>query len=999
MYEPKLFTSKTEINKIKENIIKYKWYRDSFNNLKEKADILVNKGFSVPTKSGYVFYETCSRDNTTLIFDPYKPYDHICPTCKMNYKDKPYNRAWITQYHAWLSQMSIYVGIVYQILKDETYSLLIKSILLDYVKYYDSYPNNDNELGPTKVFQSTYMESVWIMHLACAYDMVKESNCFSTNEKNSIETNLFKYSAKIIIDYDEGVNNRQAFNNGGILAVGYLINDKKLVDYALYGKNGFINHMKYSVLEDGFWYEGDNYHFATLPSMISMAEMCRHNGLDLYNKEFNGHTIEMMYSAPLKSLQPDLTFPSRKDSGYASHIAQQWYAGLYELAYSRYRNLEFSTILKTMYAYSENENYQAHNAAGIMDVFKSTVSMRHNLDWRGFLNAVPDLGEDNLVTYQKSVNMSGTGLAVLRNNKDTYASLDYGDYGGGHGHPDRLNLNFLTKKRRWLCDIGTCNYYFDQLKWYRSTIAHNTITVDGQDHLVKDGICSVFETTIDFSLAKSKVYDIAPGVDMERTIILFKEDILFDFFTVESNIKHLYHFSLHSFGTLSFENLQFIQGELQYENYNYINELKKSATSNDIIATFKNDNDFLVIKTIGEDNTNVYSGRAYGPPNEMSQLFPMMILERNIEKTSFVSIMETNQGNKVIEFSKIREREYMIITEDGKKYVIAIYDNHMKINVIKEDKLITEYNFKDKITGDEKISIFSVDEWIPLNQLGVFNILLKNNTENEIELYITLINEKIKLKPFEERKLAISIEKLYKYIKNENIDITYSIIYNEKEFIRHYKKAYTKIKNSVSTDFLTNINFMPNLTMDSIKQVRRGEKKWEGINDVSAKAMICNTGDNMYIDIKIKDDSVQFDGGKFPFDNDSIQVYIDRRDSSFRKVGKITKGVYGILVVPGVNDNPSTIVSIDNKIVHIEKIGVSTNIVSNGYEITLMIPWECLGGLPIADSLIGFDVIVNDRDSGVRRDLQMLWSGCLENERIYLREDSHNPIRFGLLHI
>ena len=60
--------------------------------------------------------------------------------------------------------------------------------------------------------------------------------------------------------------------------------------------------MKHSVLEDGFWYEGDNYHFATVPSLVNMAEMCLHNGRDLYHCDFDGHALEDMFAAPLMTL-------------------------------------------------------------------------------------------------------------------------------------------------------------------------------------------------------------------------------------------------------------------------------------------------------------------------------------------------------------------------------------------------------------------------------------------------------------------------------------------------------------------------------------------------------------------------------------------------------------------------------------------------------------------------------------------------------------------------
>ena len=46
----------------------------------------------------------------------------------------------------------------------------------------------------------------------------------------------------------------------------------------------------------------------------------------------------------------------------------------------------------------------------------------------------------------------------------TYAALDYGNSGGGHGHPDRLNLLLADRHTRWLDDFGTGSYVDPSLR-------------------------------------------------------------------------------------------------------------------------------------------------------------------------------------------------------------------------------------------------------------------------------------------------------------------------------------------------------------------------------------------------------------------------------------------------------------------------------------------------------------------------------------------------------
>jgi hypothetical protein len=80
----------------------------------------------------------------------------------------------------------------------------------------------------------------------------------------------------------------------------------------------------------------------------------------------------------------------------------------------------------------------------------------------------------------RSALLDAQGIAVFRRDDGrTYVALDYGHSGGGHGHPDRLNLLLSDGDTRWLDDYGTGSYVDPSLHWYRSTLAHNAPMVDG----------------------------------------------------------------------------------------------------------------------------------------------------------------------------------------------------------------------------------------------------------------------------------------------------------------------------------------------------------------------------------------------------------------------------------------------------------------------------------------------------------------------------------------
>src|SRR5205085_2959362 len=90
--------------------------------------------------------------------------------------------------------------------------------------------------------------------------------------------------------------------------------------------------------------------------------------------------------------------------------------------------------------------------------------------------------------------LDAQGIAVFRRDRArVYAALDYGHSGGGHGHPDRLNLLLADGDVRWLDDPGTGSYVDPSLHWYRSTLAHTAPLIDGRSQPVVDGRLLAFE--------------------------------------------------------------------------------------------------------------------------------------------------------------------------------------------------------------------------------------------------------------------------------------------------------------------------------------------------------------------------------------------------------------------------------------------------------------------------------------------------------------------------
>jgi hypothetical protein len=123
--------------------------------------------------------------------------------------------------------------------------------------------------------------------------------------------------------------------------------------------------------------------------------------------------------------------------------------------------------------------------------------------------------------------LEAQGLAVFRRaGERVYVALDYGASGGGHGHPDRLNVLLSDGETRWLDDMGTGSYVDPSLHWYRSTLAHNAPMFDARDQLRVDGELLAFEEHGDVGWVSARALDLLPGVAAMRTLIVTPDYVL-----------------------------------------------------------------------------------------------------------------------------------------------------------------------------------------------------------------------------------------------------------------------------------------------------------------------------------------------------------------------------------------------------------------------------------------------------------------------------------------
>src|SRR3989441_7281774 len=125
----------------------------------------------------------------------------------------------------------------------------------------------------------------------------------------------------------------------------------------------------------------------------------------------------------------------------------------------------------------------------------------------------PELSSDAPPWSPDSVLLESQGLAVLRTGVEggarggrggRYVSLECGQTGGWHGHPDRLHLTLYADGVHWLPDFGTGSYVARDLFWYRSTLAHNAPRLDGASQAPRAATCEAFDAQRDWAWSRGR---------------------------------------------------------------------------------------------------------------------------------------------------------------------------------------------------------------------------------------------------------------------------------------------------------------------------------------------------------------------------------------------------------------------------------------------------------------------------------------------------------------
>jgi len=456
------------------------------------AEKIVETPIDVPTEGGqWVFYYACPEHNCSLHFRDGK---HICPKCGKEYTDERTRLAHVTIQHNAIDGKLLTLAKAWTVSRRAKFAEDVFRVLTRYAELYPKWGRHDRwgrkgllaVIGGKRHCQSL-SDAVGVIKLAQAYDLVHDWEGADKAVHAKIAKGLFREAVDTIyafyLVYD-GRNNHMTWYNAAAATVGAAIGDEAYVRKAVDGKKGLRWQFRNSVAADGLWYEGTiSYHFYALQAVVETVRAARAVGLDLTDEP----ALRKLYLAPLQLAYPNGQFPAFNDGDRMS-IA------------GRRRDYAF--------------------AAATWD----DPVLKHFAE----TGEVPRL--DSAV-YEEA------GLAYLRRGTGAdavVAVLDFGQHGGHHGHPDKLNLMLYALGREVFLDPGRLTYRCPEHEtWTRQTVAHNTVVIDRRSQLPVPGRLLHFERNDHWDSVVAESATVYPGVVLRRALILF-DTALVDFYHVKS---------------------------------------------------------------------------------------------------------------------------------------------------------------------------------------------------------------------------------------------------------------------------------------------------------------------------------------------------------------------------------------------------------------------------------------------------------------------------------
>lgn len=564
----------------------------------------------------------CKEDGGLLIYNNHKPKEHECSICGKIYDNELFSGVWIYMYrnqgaiNAWKS------ALLYQLTGETKYLGYVLTFATFYSDNYHLFKLHNKEgidtkddtvvpWGSARIMPQSLNEAIFLIRLINALEMVKSDIAPELIEK--LHQNLFRPAFELFKPQVDKIHNISCWLNSAIGVMGLFSNQQDMINFTFEGDFNINEQLLKGITEDYFWYEGSiHYNYFTLEGIMNLLLFSK---IYDYHFDLGEKYVEKMLIQGYKYAFDNHQLPNPNDGW--PNVNLKSYSYVYAIGTKIYG--EKSAIGNVFINILNGSRARVEFPLSKPYYFKNDVSLEEFIFCPRIRNSPYDL------LIEKSANF-GTSYCGLLKNNTVNLFYKYGHNGPSHAHPDKMNIEVVIKGKslsRDLSNSGYGNMFCNE--WHRVSASHNTVVVDGENHIsVSGGFCTNL-TDFNVELISKNVY---PGIDFKRNIEISDEGYLDRFLVIADSENHIYDYFFHVEGSL-ISTLEFADESLEFENngYQHLENIRRVLTDSEEVALKWHVDGLIMHSYIALNGKKLYI--AESPDNPVTSYRTTLIIRSN----------------------------------------------------------------------------------------------------------------------------------------------------------------------------------------------------------------------------------------------------------------------------------------------------------------------------------------------------------------------------------
>ena len=582
-------------------------------------------------------------------------------------------------------------GVLYQILKDETYAKFVKDMLFEYARMYPTLPIHPKprSYARGKLFWQCLNDSNWLVYTSQAYDCIYDY--LTEEERHILETDLFRPFADFISKgnpkFFNRVHNHSTWGNAAVGMIALVMEDDSLLQRALYGykeakidpnlkdndggyinrdgKMGFLANLYEPFSPDGYFTEGPYYQrYASYPFLI-FSQALQNKRPELKVFEFKNGVLLKSVSALINLSDADGEFFLLNDAQKGMSYYSRSLVSAVDIAY------HFGGNNPELLSIAEKQGKVTLDDAGL------AIAL-------GIKEGKAQPFNKKSIELSDGPNGNQGAVGIIRSG-DLELVYKYTAHGLSHGHFDKLSYALFDEGKEVVQDYGLVryvnveqkgggNYLKENKTWAKQTIAHNSLIQNETSHFRgKYDISSnhhsekyVFDVDDEsLQVASAKENNAYEGSKFHRTMVVIKDEdydnpYVLDIVRVTSETSNQYDLPFYYLGQIMQTNFKYqkletpkVLGEKHGYQHLYKEAFSKSDGTNAKLNWLLN-NKFYTYTTVTSIGDEIIFGRigANDPEFNLRNEPTLILRKKNAKDALFVSTIESHGTyNPVSEFA------------------------------------------------------------------------------------------------------------------------------------------------------------------------------------------------------------------------------------------------------------------------------------------------------------------------------------------------------------